>query len=90
MTAMILNTVCSSSDRLCDSYFIYCLRPFGDARQPPEGCSMIEYRSTSPCFNSDDGHLNFSQSIVLGLDNPQVLPGLRGPYQVSDLISLIV
>ena len=84
-------TVCSGSD-LCDSYFIYCLRPFGDARQPPEGCSneMIEYRSTSPCFNSNDGHLNFSQSTVLGLDNPQVLPGLRGPYQVSDLISLIV
>ena len=83
-------TVCSGSD-LCDSYFIYCLRPFGDARQSPgpEGCSneTIEYRSTS-LFNPDDGHLNFSQSTVLGLDNPQVFPGLRGPYQVSDLISL--
>ena len=85
-------TVCSSSSLLCDSYFIYCLRLFGDARQPPEGCSneMIEYRSSSPYYNPNDGHLNFSQSTVLGLDNPQVLPGLRGPYQVSDLISLIV
>ena len=38
-------TVCSSND-LCDSYFIYCLRPFGDARQPPEGCSS----ETSPSW----------------------------------------
>ena len=84
-------TVCSGSD-LCDSYFIYCLRPFGDARQPTEGCSStneVEYRSMS-YSNPDDGHLDFSQSTVLGLDNPQVLSGLRGAYQVSDLISLIV
>ena len=70
----------------CDSYFIYCLRPFGDARQPPEGCfeSSNEYRNVSS-VNTDDRPLNFSQSRVLGLNNPQVLSGLEDIY---DKVSL--
>ena len=70
----------------CDSYFIYCLRPFGDARQPPEGCSESsnEYRNISS-VNTDDRPLDFSQSRVLGLNNPQVLSGLEDIY---DKVSL--
>ena len=76
--------VCTGSN-LCDSYFIYCLRPFGDDRQPPVGCSRSsnEYRNTSS-INTDDGHLNFSEGTVLGLNNPQILSGLEDPYEVSD------
>ena len=77
-------TVCSGSN-LCDSYFTYCLRPFGDIREPPVGCtrSSNEYRNIS-FINTDDRPLDFSQSTVLGLNNPQVLSGLEGPYEVSD------
>ena len=69
----------------CDTYFIYCLRPFGDVRQHPLGCSKSsnEYRNISS-INTDDGFLDFSQSTVLGLNNPQVLSGLEDLYRVSD------
>ena len=52
---------------------------------PPVGCSRSsnEYRSISS-INTDDGPLDFSQSTVLGLNNPQILSGLEGPYEVSD------
>jgi hypothetical protein len=66
-------------ERRCDSYFIYCLRPIGDRELD---CSSSEYRITSSA-NPNDGPLNFSQSTVLGLSNPQVLSGLRGAYNVS-------
>ena len=65
-------------ERRCDSYFNYCLKPFGDRRLD---CSASEYRNTS-AVNFNDGPLNFSQSTVLGLSNPQVLSGLRGAYKV--------
>ena len=65
-------------DRRCDSYFNYCLRPFDDEQLD---CSPSEHRNTSSP-NSNDGPLNFSQSIVLGLSNPQILSGLKGAYKV--------
>ena len=68
-----------TGDRRCDSYFNYCLRPFGD--EQPDGCSSDEYTTSSR--NSNDGPLNFTQSRVLGLSNPQVLSGLKDAYQVS-------
>jgi hypothetical protein len=55
------------------------LRPIGDREL---GCSSSEHRNTSS-INPNDGPLNFSQSTVLGLSNPQVLSGLRGAYNVS-------
>ncbi len=67
-------------ERRCDSYFIYCLRPIGDREL--DGCSSSEHRNIS-FPNSNDGPLNFSQSTVLGLSNPQVLSGLRSAYEVS-------
>ena len=68
-----------TGERRCDSYFNYCLRPFGDEQL--DSCSASEYTTSS--FNSNDGPLNFSQSRVLGLSNPLVLSGLKSAYQVS-------
>ena len=84
-------TIQCSGGESSDSYFIYCLRPFGDVRQPPEGCSKPsnEHRSISS-VNTDDRPLNFSHSTVLGLNNPQILSGLEGPYEVSDQSASIV
>jgi hypothetical protein len=55
------------------------LRPIGDRQL---GCFSSEYRNTSSA-NPNDGPLNFSQSTVLLLSNPQILSGLRGAYDVS-------
>ena len=70
-------TSCSDSE-LCDSYFIYCLQEKGSTES---GCSHIgNQRST---HNINDGPLNFSQSMVLGLENPIILQGLTNTYMVS-------
>ena len=75
-----------------DSYFIYCLRPFGDVRQPPEGCfrSSQEYRNTSSVNFNDGLQFDFSQSTVLGLNNPQILSGLEDAYSVSAVVDASV
>ena len=70
-------SACTDEER-CDSYFFYCLRPFGEVRLNP-GCFSNETRNVSVA-NTDDGPLNFSQSTVLGLNNPQVLSGLEDIY----------
>ena len=77
--------------RQCDSYFIYCLRPFGDVRQPPVGYfrSSNKYRNISS-VNMDDGPLDFSQNTVLGLNNPQILSGLADMYDKVSLNCSIV
>jgi hypothetical protein len=64
----------------CDSYFIYCLRPLGTVEV---GCFNDEARATS-LSNRDDGPgIDFSQSRVLGLSNPQSFSGLGDAYEVS-------
>ena len=66
----------------CDSYFIYCLRPFGTP-SVVLGCPENERRAVS-ATNEDDGPgIDFSQSRVLGLSNPQNFPGLGDAYEVS-------
>ena len=65
-----------SDERRCNSYFFYCLRPFSKVQL---GCFSNETRNTSAA-NTDDGPLDFSQSTVLGLNNPQVLSGLEDIY----------
>ena len=62
--------VCSGSQR-CDSYFTYCLRPFGSEGK---GCEDKENRTST--INEDDQWMNFSRKTVLGLENPLKLPGL--------------
>ena len=65
---------CDGND-LCDSFFVYCLRqPIGKTGR---GCSYFSNRIISDS-NTNDGHLNFSQSPILGLENPIVLWGLTG------------
>ena len=78
--AECLATNCATREDKSDSYFVYCLRPFGEHRQ--DGCFENETRTTSN-VNEDDGLIDFSQSIVLGLDNPQNLSGLDEAYKVS-------
>ena len=72
---------CLTRGRQSDSYFIYCLRPFGTERQL--GCLPNETRTTST-VNDNDGDIDFSDSIVLGLSNPLNLTGLDMAYEVRD------
>ena len=62
--------------RECDSYFTYCLRPYGTTFR---GC--FTYETVTSTVNTDDGPLDFSQSTVLGLPNPLQL-------QINDNIML--
>ena len=71
---------CTNRER-CDSYFVYCLRPLGTVGL---GCFDDEATAVSHA-NKDDGHIDFSQSEVLGLSNPQNFPGLGNAYEVSYL-----
>ena len=61
---------CNGSQR-CDSYFTYCLRPFGS-----EGNGCADKENWTSTVNEDDQWMNFSQKTVLGLENPLKLPGL--------------
>ena len=64
--------------RRCDSYFIYCLRPLGS-----DGVGCSGYRNRTSLVNWDDDNLDavdFSQSIVLGLENPLTLQGITEKY----------
>ena len=76
------------SNFLCDTYFDYCLRPLGSKEEGAGGCSYSGYIVT-PTFNRNDGFINFSQSTVLGLDNPLILPGLTNDWNVSLTNNLI-
>jgi hypothetical protein len=78
-------TCCDSDDtnncmgrERCDSYFTYCLRPLGEVN---EEYFNNETRAVS-LSNEDDGYIDFSQSKVLGLSNPQNLSGLGAAYEV--------
>ena len=78
--------------RRCDSYFTYCLRSFGNESSQEGGCfdtneKMISSINTD---DRDDESIDFSQSTVLGLDNPFHLQGLSNDYTVSSLVLLSV
>ena len=65
----------------CDSYFTYCLRPFGESRLNTSRCSSAQIISST---NYDDKSLDFSESQVLGLYNPLSLWLFeQGAYNVS-------
>ena len=72
-------TVCMGFDR-CDSYFIYCLRAIGSTGR---NCSYFGTKVSSA--NTNDGPIDFSQSSVLGLENPLQLQGLTDAYTVRVL-----
>ena len=76
----------SSCEEQSDSYFIYCLRPLGTERRL--GYHPNEIRTNSS-VNENDGDIDFSDSIVLGLSNPLYLTGLDTAYKVSkSMVSL--
>ena len=60
----------------CDSFFIYCLRLFGDEDSQEGGCS-----DTNKIMRSgtiwNDGSIDFTQDTVLRLNNPFHLQGLH-------------
>ena len=82
------NDQCTEGDRECDSYFIYCLRPFGTSNAQEGGCSNFEKMVSS--VHTDDGMIDFSQSEVLGLDNPLHLRGLRDDYTDVSVSALTI
>ena len=63
---------------LCDSYFYYCLRALGS-----EGGHCSYFGNVISNVNRNDAFIDFSQSMVLGLDNPLILPGLTNNWTVS-------
>ena len=69
-------TSCFGSDR-CDSFFTYCLRTIGSTGR---GCSYSGNQRSDR--NTDDRPLDFSQNMVLGLENPIILQGLTETYMV--------
>ena len=71
----------------CDSFFVYCLRqPIGRIGRD---CSYFGDQMSDS--NRDDGRLDFSQSPLLGLENPIVLQGLTNSYKVeADTTSYII
>jgi hypothetical protein len=70
---------CTTSER-CDSYFIYCLRPLGTVEV---GCFDNKTIAVSRSNEDDGSDVDFSQSRVLGLSNPQSFSGLGDAYDVS-------
>ena len=68
---------CSSF--LCDTYFHYCLRSLGSQ----EGGECSYFGSVTSSATLDDRPIDFSQSTVLGLSNPLILPGLTNQWNVS-------
>ena len=77
-----LDQICANSSVRCDSYFIYCLRPLDSNGQ---GCA--DYANRTSMTNLDDGAVDFSQNIVLGLQNPLTLQGIAESYNsVSNML----
>lgn len=66
--------ICVESDR-CDSYFFYCLRTIGSSGR---NCSYFGSRLST--VNYQDEAVDFSQNLVLGLENPLLLRGLTDTY----------
>ena len=70
----------------CDTYFMYVLRALGNI-ETGENCttSNSDKHSSSRRIsqpNLNDGSTNFSDSIVLGLNNPLILRGLDNIWNV--------
>ena len=71
-------------DRRCDSYFIYCLRPFGTT-----GGNCTGFTQMMSMTSVNDESTDFSMSNeVLGLANPLLLTGLTTGYD-SSIVSLV-
>ena len=67
------------ANKLCDSFFIYCLRTIGSSGR---SCLNSYVGARISTFNKNDCTLNFSQSMMLGLENSIILQGLTDNYTV--------
>ena len=73
---------CSSGERRCDTFFIFCLRPLDT--DDFEGCSSNSGSVIRSEVNENGvPAIDFSQSTFLGLSNPINLPGLTNDWNVS-------
>ena len=73
-------------NRQCDSYFIFCLRPFGSQRERYD-CQTLYDDTKVTSVNRNDAELepmDFTSEMVLALENPFLLPGLTEEYEVSN------
>lgn len=61
---------------LCDSYFVYCI---GD-----KGGRCVPGTKRRSGVNINDRPLDFTQTSVLGLENPIIISGATDSYTVSD------
>ena len=75
-------TVCTGSLR-CDTYFEYCLLPLETANTRPTRRYQCSPVATSTVL-TDDGPIDFSQSVVLGLSNPLLLSKTSSTWTVSN------
>ena len=71
-----------SGDLLCDSFFTYCVGS-------DDGGCVDPLQQRTSAVNINDGPVNFSQSTVLGLENPLILQGLTHAYRVCGRLLLI-
>ena len=79
---------CVSGNRRCDTFFTFCLRPLGTTGR---GCDSPSSGSEIQSeVNQNDAAIDFSQSTILGLSNPIVIPGLTNDWNVSYLQHIIM
>ena len=76
---------CDHDDRQCDIYFIFCLRPFGSQRGRYD-CQTFYNDTRVTSVNNNDGPVDFTNEMVLDLENPFLLPGLTEKYEVSNYL----
>ena len=77
-------TSCFGND-YCDSFFTYCLQTIGSTGS---GCTYFGSRTSDN--NRNDASLDFSQSMVLDLENPIILQRLTDTYTVMSLVHIII
>ena len=70
---------CTSGGRRCDTFFLFCLRPFGTEI----GCDSNHDIVMQSNNTNNDGSIDFSQGTFLGLSNPLVFQGLNNSWNVS-------
>ena len=73
---------CTNGFRRCDTFFIFCLRPFGSGNPLSCGSSSGSEMQSNVSIDAD-ATFDFSQSTFLGLSNPLVFQGLTNTWNVS-------
>lgn len=72
----------------CNTYFQYCLLPFGTTTSSRQPLTCAPIASSIPSGNG--AFIDFSQSTVLGLPNPLVFNGISSSWTVSNVYFLLL